>query len=162
MMNYLKHNSQVILKAIVLIFTSTLLCLVSCNKEPNPVEEQFVRVYNLSNTQFDTIIIEAGYSYSGRYIYSDTLFNLEPNSRTSFVKLENSKEVLQFYLTTNDSTTNHHYGVWKYPSTLIDPMDDADWTFPRGYYTYVITESDSIEQDFIIALWTYSIYNPND
>jgi len=161
MTRYLKKHSKVFQKITVITFIFTLICVVSCKKESTQIDEQFVRVYNLSSTLFDTIIIEPGYNYSG-YINADTLLNLAPQEKSNFIKFENASEVLQFYLTTIDSATNHYYEVWKYPSTLVDPMAHADETFPKGYYTYIITESDSIEQKYIISLWAYSINNPND
>ncbi len=143
------------------IITVILVNIISCEKAPPPSDTQFIRVYNLSETNFDTITIKT--SSTTGYDTHMHQTNVEPQSFTSFVKFDHLRRSLHFILTKNDSVKPKHYLDWYFPSTLVDPMNHADKTFPSGYYTFLVSENqgDTTGQKYLVSLWNYSINDPD-
>ena len=125
-----------------------LLLIISCERNKENCYTQLIRIENLTDNEFNSIII---YDYQ----WNDSLIfeSVESNFTTEFQSIRNLKPEVKFLLIHDNDTIKVN---WTLPSYFLDPGPTPFYGFPSGDYTFSIIKIDSSKNMATIGLTDYN------
>ncbi|MFC2080415.1 hypothetical protein ACFLRQ_02960 [Bacteroidota bacterium] len=131
----------------VLLICASLI--YSCNKEENSCTIQEVRINNLTEMSFDSIIVRTarGNSYPDEFPDALVFINLHNNSISDYATTYNLDTYLEFIFMGEADTFKTK---WTMPGNLMDPTIIP--TAPSGTYAFTVFEIDSKSHEMLIGL----------